>query len=263
MYRSLRTNLPKEVMGYPDYPILKPADRSYIPSADILKFLNEFTDSFDIRRHIKFRHWVKRVTQEGKKWIVETDDVVNKQKITEEFDAVMVCNGHYEVANIPKMKGQDIFEGRQLHSHDYRVPEAFAGQTVVIIGAGPSGLDIGLDVSSHAKTVYLSHHLPDPIDTPFPSNFYFKPDIKELKEKGVSFVDGTYADVDCVFYCTGYKYSFPFLSEDCGVKVRDNYVHPLYKHLISVENPTLCFVGLPFYVCAFSMFDLQVRFRFT
>ena len=57
----------------------------------------------------------------------------------------------------------------------------------------------------------------------------------------------------------GYLYKFPFLDDDSGVKVQDNYVHPLYKHVIAVESPTLGFIGLPFYVCAFSMFDLQVR----
>lgn len=36
-------------------------------------------------------------------------------------------------------------------------------------------------------------------------------------------------------------------------------VTPLWKHLVAIERPTLAFVGLPFYVCAFSMFDLQVR----
>lgn len=40
-------------------------------------------------------------------------------------------------------------------------------------------------------------------------------------------------------------------------------VTPLWKHLVSIENPTLALIGLPFYVCAFSMFDLQVRFLMT
>lgn len=44
------------------------------------------------------------------------------------------------------------------------------------------------------------------------------------------------------------------------MRVDSNMVTPLWKHLISIENPTLALIGLPFYVCAFSMFDLQVRF---
>ena len=34
----------------------------------------------------------------------------------------------------------------------------------------------------------------------------------------------------------------------------------LYKHLISVEHPTLCFVGIPVQICPFPQFDLQIRY---
>lgn len=56
---------------------------------------------------------------------------------------------------MPKLKGDDNFKGKKLHSHDYRVPEEFEGLNVVVIGAGPSGLDIGLEITSHAKQVRL------------------------------------------------------------------------------------------------------------
>lgn len=112
----------------------------------------------------------------------------------------------------------------------------------------------------------------------------------ELTEREAVFADGTKEQVDIVFYCTGrfspflmaivmgycfiptikitsfespsskgYKYDFPFLAESCGIRVDSNMVTPLWKHLVSIENPTLALIGLPFYVCAFSMFDLQVR----
>lgn len=121
-------------------------------------------------------------------------------------------------------------------------------------------MDLALEISKKAKRIILSHHLKDPIGTVFPDNVVQKPDIKELTKHGVIFKDDTNESVDAIFYCTGYKYSFPFLSEKCGVRVDSNMVTPLWKHLISIENPTLALIGLPFYVCAFSMFDLQVRF---
>lgn len=37
-------------------------------------------------------------------------------------------------------------------------------------------------------------------------------------------------------------------------------MQPLYKHMIHVEKPTMCFMGIPFNVCAFQMFDLQARY---
>lgn len=60
---------------------------------------------------------------------------------------------HYEVPNLPSIPGREVFTGLQIHSHDYRKPEIFKDMTVVVIGAGPSGLDIGLDLTSSAKHV--------------------------------------------------------------------------------------------------------------
>lgn len=50
------------------------------------------------------------------------------------------------------------------------------------------------------------------------------------------------------------------MSIDCGLTVEDNYVQPLYKHCININRPTMALIGLPYYVCASQMFDLQVRF---
>lgn len=60
------------------------------------------------------------------------------------------------------------------------------------------------------------------------------------------------------FTSAGYLYNFPFLHESCNIVVEDNCVEPLYKHLVNIHHPSMCFIGVPYYVCAFSMFDLQV-----
>lgn len=43
----------------------------------------------------------------------------------------MVCNGHYHTPILPKYEGQDIYKGRQIHSHDYRYPDPFEGKNPV------------------------------------------------------------------------------------------------------------------------------------
>lgn len=44
------------------------------------------------------------------------------------FDAIFVCNGHNSVPCTPKFNGIDQFEGKQIHSHDYRRASAFKGR---------------------------------------------------------------------------------------------------------------------------------------
>lgn len=131
-------------------------------------------------------------------------------------------------------------------------------ETVLVIGAGPSGMDLANEISKVAKRVTLSHHHNPEPKTVFKANVDMKPDVERLTESGAHFVDGSEESYSVVFYCTGYKYTFPFLSVDCGVTSEDNYVSPLYKHCININRPTMALIGLPFYVCASQMMDLQV-----
>jgi hypothetical protein len=43
----------------------------------------------------------------------------------QDFDAVVVCNGHFSEANLPDVAGMEVFPGQQLHSHNYRTNEPF------------------------------------------------------------------------------------------------------------------------------------------
>jgi len=93
---------------------------------------------------------VERLTNN---WQVTVEDLKTKKLKTEYYDVVMVCNGHNAMPFIPDIPGKDDFEGIQIHSHDYRIPEHFTNMNVLIIGSGPSGTDICLDVSKVANQV--------------------------------------------------------------------------------------------------------------
>lgn len=136
---------------------------------------------------------------------------------------------------------------------------AFTDKAVLVVGAGPSGMDIALELAKTASHVTISHHM-DRLTFPFPANLSQQTDVSLLTETGAKFSNGEEESFDVVLYCTGFRYSFPFLGADCGIQVQENYVQPLYKHCININHPTMAFIGLPFYVCAAQMMDLQVRF---
>lgn len=260
MYKGLHTNLPKEIMGYPDFPIPS-QEKSYISSEDMLAFLNLYADKFNVRERIKFENHVLRVRPlKDDTWEVIVRELPTKNYKTYIFDAVLICNGHYHTPTYPKFEGADIYKGKQIHSHEYRSPDPFEGESVLVIGAGPSGMDMANEISKKAKRVTLSHHLKEPPKTVFQSNVDQKPDVMKLREHEVVFSDGSVQSYTVVLYCTGYKYTFPFLSVDSGITCDDNFIRPLYKHCLSINRPSLGFIGLPFYVCATQMFDLQARF---
>lgn len=257
LYHDLWTNLPKEAMRFPDFDY--PDDgTSYLPSEKILQYLVDYADHFNLHSAIKIKHQVKRVAPVGKGWSVTVEDLTTKKEDVSYFDAVIVCSGPNNVPVYPLIEGIAKFSGKQIHSRDYRRAETYAGKRVLIVGLGPSGLDITYQLAKTAKQVILSHNKTKTPDMEFPQDVILKPKVASLFDKTVTFADGTTEELDVVIYCTGYTYNFPFLTEDCGIIV-DQYVGPLYKHLINIERPTMCIVGLPKYCPHQYMVDYQVR----
>lgn len=68
---------------------------------------------------------------------------------------------HFFMPNIPKIPGLKNFPGKVLHSHNYRDPEDFKNKSVLILGGGISGIDIGQELMNVASEVYLSHNHPE------------------------------------------------------------------------------------------------------
>lgn len=50
---GFRSNLPKEIMELSGFPHKGVGDACYFPGSYILKYLNDFTDHFNLRQHIK------------------------------------------------------------------------------------------------------------------------------------------------------------------------------------------------------------------
>lgn len=79
----------------------------------------------------------------------------SREESSDVYDAVMICNGHYSYPFTPIIQGIDKFRGRVIHSHDYRDESSYTNKKVVILGAGPSGVDIANSISRVAKRVSI------------------------------------------------------------------------------------------------------------
>ncbi|KDO61496.1 hypothetical protein CISIN_1g038157mg, partial [Citrus sinensis] len=110
LYSSLRTNLPREVMGFTDYPFTARDDGSGDPRrfpghAEVLRYLEEFVSEFGIDEMVRFESEVVNVgLMENNKWKVKSKLRNGDGDCDEIYDAVVVCNGHYtepRIAEIP------------------------------------------------------------------------------------------------------------------------------------------------------------------
>ncbi|CAM0871210.1 unnamed protein product [Alopecurus aequalis] len=278
LYASLRTNLPREIMGFLDFPFVADEGagdpRRYPGHEEVLRYLQEFARRFDLHGLVRLGTEVVRVRRDesAASWRVSycprklagagREEVELEEE--EAFDAVVVCNGHFTEPRLADIAGIDGWPGKQLHSHNYRVPDPFHGQVVVIIGYHPSGVDITRDIAGVAKEVHVAiRSAPCGVEsTTAHANLWLHSTIERAEEDGtVVFQDGSRVKADAIVHCTGYKYSFPFLGdgdEAAGICVDDNRVGPLYKHVFPPQlAPQISFIGLNFRAVLFPLFQLQ------
>jgi cation diffusion facilitator CzcD-associated flavoprotein CzcO len=67
----------------------------------------------------------------------------------------------------PRYPGREHFAGRQLHAADYTSADEFAGQRVVIVGAGVSAVQLLDEISRVADTLWVTRREPQWIDHEF------------------------------------------------------------------------------------------------
>ncbi|KAJ8664225.1 hypothetical protein QAD02_005887 [Eretmocerus hayati] len=267
MYRDLRTNLPKEVMNFPDYRKIKGNDESCVSHQAILDYLKDYAEHFYLYRSIRFGTIVELIellesndTSAPEQWKVRIKNIESGKIEVLIYDAVMDCHGIFFDPYIPEISGLSSFQGQVMHSHSYRKPETFTGKTVILLGASSSGVDIAFELSKIANKLYLSHNH---------DRLNIEPMLGIVQVQGIDrFEAGVFllrdgsnvTGVDTIIFCTGYQYSYPFLSELCGIRVTDNQVTPLYQHMINVEHPSMCLIGVPRLVTPLPLFHMQVQY---
>lgn len=286
IYAGLRTNLPRQVMQFSDAPFPEHLP-SFIGHRDVQRYMVDYARRHNLERHIRFGVWVQRVQPVSNdvwsRYLVTFSSSKSPEACTQAFDAVCVCNGHYSVPQIPAEPYSEPADGTEYipgltdgtfcpgvvrHSHYYRDAEKYRDLRVICLGAGPSGVDISLEIAEYArKPVYLSCRAVKQMPSDSATEQYGVLQVPRLVAvigpRTVQLADGSILhDIDVIMLCTGYRYSFPFLTEACGISVtlQGRVVTPLYRHLIPVSRWTLPLIGIPYAVVPFPLFEFQARY---
>ncbi|KAJ7982335.1 Flavin-containing monooxygenase [Quillaja saponaria] len=269
LYPNMRTNLPRQVMCFTDYPFPRRETgdpRTFPVHEEVLWFLNKFAEDFELTELIRFNTEVVRVERVDKKkdkWVVESNTRGSDSLGQEVFQAVVICVGHCTEPRLAEVPGIEKWPGYQIHSHNYRVPEPFQGQVVVMIGLGPSSFDMSREIAKVAKEVHVATRNPDVrvLKLENHDNIWLHYMVERVHgDRLVAFKDGSSVYADVIFHCTGYKYHYPFLETNGIVTVVDNCVGPLYKHVFPPAlAPWLSFIGIPQKAVIFQTVELQSK----
>ena len=101
------------------------------------------------------------VCDRGGRLNVETD------RIHVSARGIINATGTWERPYIPEYPGAERFEGRQLHTRDYRGADEFAGRHVIIVGGGISAIQLLDEISRVTTTTWVTRRPPEFRTGPF------------------------------------------------------------------------------------------------
>lgn len=166
-YQTFGLQTPKSLYEIPDYPM--PDSYPRVPSGEELQaYFENYARDFHIFDKVRFDTGVESLEQQADgKWTVQYKAKSSANTEQKTFDFIVVATGLYFDPYLPKFPGQDKFQGKIMHSSDYRAPTAVTGKKAAIIGFGKSALDVAGEVAKFAKEttlIYRKAHWPIPMD---------------------------------------------------------------------------------------------------
>lgn len=143
-YDSLKLFSPARFSSMPGMKF--PGDPNGYPKRDeVIRYLKDYGAKFQLS--VRTNQRVASVEKDGDGFTVRT-------MAGDTFRARTLINatGSFHNPYTPVLPGQEAFQGRILHSSEYRNLEPFIHQRVVVVGRGNSAVQIGVELAEVSQT---------------------------------------------------------------------------------------------------------------
>ncbi len=139
---SLRLFTPAKYSGLPGWPF--PAPPAHLPDKDeVADYLERYAEKFDLPIRLNAR--VESLTHNGEHFVA----LANGTRY--EAENVVVATGPFQQPFVPELSSRLSTAILQLHSSEYRSPFDLPDGPVLVVGAGPSGAQIALELARFRK----------------------------------------------------------------------------------------------------------------
>ncbi len=146
LYPSLTLNTSRYFSHMPGKPF--PLSYGIFPTGkQYHDYLTGFVNEHNFNIHLGIS--VNRVSQADNFWRVETSEGIFLYK------TVISATGIWNSPVMPDIEGMDDFSGELYHAHDFRETNQASNRRVLVVGNGPSGIDISVAVGEVATKTYI------------------------------------------------------------------------------------------------------------
>ncbi|HEY5151271.1 MAG TPA: NAD(P)/FAD-dependent oxidoreductase [Mycobacterium sp.] len=142
-YDSLHLHTARWLSGLPGGRIPR-SSGPWVSRDDFVAFLDDYAAQHGIRP--EFGVTVDRIDRDDDGWHLETSTGPRQAF------AVVVASGRCREPLVPDWPGLAGFTGSLVHSSAYREPGPYAGQSVLVVGAGNSAAEIAVELLGSART---------------------------------------------------------------------------------------------------------------
>lgn len=141
VWPGMHTNTSRILTAFSD--LAHGDERTFLPSDDVLAYLQRYAALFDVERRIRLSTKVTRIDRQGGQWVVEHGGDA------EVFDKVVVASGRFRAPVLPEVPGLDTFTGSGgvVTTFQFRGAERYRGRSVLVAGCAVSALEIASELA--------------------------------------------------------------------------------------------------------------------
>ena len=150
-YDSLQLHTIRWLSGLPGMPIPRTYG-SWVARDDVVRYLRDYASANGVRP--EFGVEVTRVDRDDDGWVVETSAG------SRHTSNVVMATSFTRQPYLPDWAADPDGKPPLLHSSQYRNPDAYRGQDVLVVGAGNSASEIAVDLARAGVAVSMSVRTP-------------------------------------------------------------------------------------------------------
>ena len=277
-YDSLHLFSPAKHSSLPE--LTFPGDPDGYPSRDeVVAYLREYQAHFDLPVYVQAR--VQSLHRPVKNGHDSRFELRLESGERLQARAVVSATGSFHTPFVPRIAGQADFTGVRLHSSQYRNPNQFAGQRVLVVGSRNSAVQIAAELAPRSSVTLavrtavrfapkrilgrdfhdwlkwidrlpVGHILPLSVSALVWDEEEYRAALQaggvqqksmfqSFTERGVVWTDGESETIDTVIFASGFRDGPAYLEGTEALDTQGNIVQRLGK---SRTVPGLYFVGL-------------------
>lgn len=156
-YPGCRCDVPSHLYSF-SFALKQDWTEPYASQPEILRYLEECAEKFDLMRHIRLNHKVvsARWKERQAKWEIETaDGALFRARV------LISAVGMFNKPAYPPIAGLNTFEGPVIHSARWRPEIPLAGRRVSVIGSAASAVQLVPPIAKVAKHLDVYQRTPN------------------------------------------------------------------------------------------------------